>query len=336
MAVRSSSAAPTEHDLLGSVVADRYQIRSVLGTGAMSTVYAAWHVGLQCHVAVKVLHPRLVASDDHVERFEGEARSLARLDHPSCLRVLDYGVTDEDLHFLVTELVRGVELRELMRDPMEPRLAVRRMRQVLAGLDHAHACGVIHRDLKRENILVTRAPDGKEVLKIVDFGIAKIVGTLPGSASTTGGVVYGTPQYMSPEQAQGHTVDYRSDLYAAGVLFYAMLAGRQPFDAEDPVAVVDKQIHDPPPPLPDTVPPALAAIAMRMLAKDPDARFASAGDVLAALDAAEPTIRRRTLRSAGGLRASVLSAMRAATRRWRASMTRRGQPRDRSVARPEP
>lgn len=272
--------------LVGSIIADRYQIRSVIGSGAMSTVFVAWHLRLQCHVAVKVLHPRLACNDDHVDRFEREARSLARLDHPNCLRVLDYGVTDDDLHFLVTELVRGVELRELMTEPTEPGLAVRRMVQILAGLEHAHACGVIHRDLKPENILVTQGPDDEETLKIVDFGIAKIVGAMPGPGFTAVGVIFGTPQYMSPEQASGRAVDYRSDLYAAGVLLYAMLSGQPPFDDEDPAVVVEQQIHAEPPPLPDFVPPALAEITSKMLRKDPALRYPSVADVIEALEAA--------------------------------------------------
>ena len=272
--------------LVGSIIADRYQIRSVIGSGAMSTVFVAWHLRLQCHVAVKVMHPLLACNDDHVERFEREARSLARLDHPNCLRVLDYGVTDDDLHFLVTELVRGVELRELMTEPTEPWLATRRMLQILAGLEHAHACGVIHRDLKPENILVTQGPDDEETLKIVDFGIAKIVGAMPGSGLTAVGVIFGTPQYMSPEQASGRAVDYRSDLYAAGVLLYAMLSGQRPFDDEDPAVVVEQQIHAEPPPLPEFVPPRLAEITLKMLRKDPALRYPSAADVIEALEAA--------------------------------------------------
>jgi serine/threonine protein kinase len=281
--------------LVGSIIADRYQIRSVIGSGAMSTVFVAWHLRLQCHVAVKVLHPLLACNDDHVERFEREARSLARLDHPNCLRVLDYGVTDDDLHFLVTELVRGVELRELMTDPAEPCLAVRRMVQILEGLEHAHACGVIHRDLKPENILVTQGPDDEETLKIVDFGIAKIVGAMPGSGLTAVGVIFGTPQYMSPEQASGRAVDYRSDLYAAGVLLYAMLSGQRPFDDDDPAAVVEQQIHAEPPPLPEFVPPELAEITRKMLRKDPALRYPSAAAVIEALKAApqERTDRRQ-------------------------------------------
>jgi hypothetical protein len=274
--------------LVGSVIADRYQIRSPVGSGAMSTVYVAWHLRLRYHVAVKVLHPALASADDYVERFEREARSLARLDHPNCLRVLDYGVTDDDLHFMVTELVRGVELRELMSAPVgDPWVAVQRMQQVLAGLEHAHACGVIHRDLKPENILVTQGAGGEELLKIVDFGIAKVVGALPGSGLTAIGAIFGTPQYMSPEQATGRAIDYRSDLYAAGVLLYAMLAGRLPFDDEDPGVVLERQIHDRPPPLPASVPPRLAEITLRLMDKDPERRYPSAAEASRALDDAQ-------------------------------------------------
>jgi serine/threonine protein kinase len=158
---------------------------------------------------------------------------------------------------------------------------------VLAGLEHAHACGVIHRDLKPENILVAQELDGHESIKLVDFGIAKIVGAMPGSGSGVVGVIFGTPQYMSPEQAAGRPVDYRSDVYAAGVLLYAMLAGRRPFDDDDPRVVLDQQIHASPPPLPETVPAALRQITMRMLHKDPARRFPSAARAISALEAAE-------------------------------------------------
>ncbi len=275
---------PQFRDLPGSVLAGRYRIGDPIAAGGMATVFAATQLGLGRAVAVKLLCPVLAGSGDYGERFEREARSLARLDHHNCLRVLDYGVTEDDVHFLATELIEGEELRDSMGTAIDPDLAVRRIRQVLCGLEHAHAAGVVHRDLKPENILVSRDAHGEERLKIVDFGIAKLVSAPVGSCLTAAGVVFGTPQYMSPEQASGKPVDARADLYACGALLYGMLAGHPPFDGRSPIETTRAQIYDTPPPLPESVPPGLADVVYRLLAKDPDARYDSATTTLEALE----------------------------------------------------
>jgi tRNA A-37 threonylcarbamoyl transferase component Bud32 len=284
--------APALRPLLGTVIADRYEIRAPIAMGGMATVFAARHIGLGRDVAIKVLCPDLARTQNYEKRFEREAQSLARLDHRNCLRVLDYGITQTGLRFFATELIRGGELRDEMSQPMEVRVAVRRIRQILQGLAHAHACGIVHRDLKPENILVTLDTDANELLKIVDFGIAKIMSAPTGRSLTAAGVVFGTPQYMSPEQASGGSVDHRSDLYAAGALLYAMVTGRPPFDGPDPLAVTLAQIHEPVPALPDVVPLALAAVIRRLLAKDPADRYETATAVITALDRAWKSIER--------------------------------------------
>jgi serine/threonine-protein kinase len=270
--------------LVGEVVADRYEVSSVLATGGMATVFVAWDRRLERDVALKVLRPALAAQDGFTERFRQEARLLSRVDHPNCLRALEFLTTDDELHVLVTELVDGVELAELIRRPVPAERAVERCRQILAGLQHAHAAGVVHRDLKPENILVTQRPDGTEHLTIVDFGIAKLMGK-KAAALTAVGVVLGTPQYLSPEQASAQAVDHRSDLYAVGVLLHSMLTGRDPFVGR-PGDVVRAQIDQAPPPLPLSTPAPLSRVVMRLLAKDRDQRFYNAREASEALAAA--------------------------------------------------
>lgn len=281
--MRAEDLDPTFRDLVGRFIAQRYRIGSPIATGGMATVFAAHQVGLDREVALKVLCPMLARADDYTARFEREAHSLARLDHPNCLRVLDYGVTEGGFHFLATELIEGEELGTAMAEGISRPRAVDWMCQILAGLQHAHARGVIHRDLKPENLLLVRGRDGAETIKIVDFGIAKLLSAPLGSCSTEAGVVFGTPRYMSPEQAGGLPVDRRSDLYACGILLYRMLAGHLPFDGEDVLDLVRAQIHAEPPPLPVGVPDDLAAIVRRLLSKRPDDRFDTAADTIEAL-----------------------------------------------------
>ncbi len=178
------------------------------------------------------------------------------------------------------QLLEGIELHDLIRGPMEPLRALDLFIQILAGLEHAHGRGVVHRDLKPQNVFVSREPDGSEVLKLVDFGIAKLVsGEGAGEAMTRAGMVFGTPLYMSPEQCLGVEVDARSDLYSAGILLYLMLSGKLPFVSDDPVAVIRMQVSQDPPPLPPGVPEDLGAIVARLLAKQREARFPDAKTV---------------------------------------------------------
>lgn len=266
--------------MIGTTLAGRYRIDALLGEGGMGAVYRGHHLHLKRDFAIKVLHPDITRDPDVGRRFEREAQSAARLDHVNCIQVTEFGTTDDGTRYMVMQLLEGLELHDLIRGPMEPLRALDLFLQILAGLEHAHGRGVVHRDLKPQNVFVSREDDGKEILKIVDFGIAKLVsGEGAGEAMTRAGMVFGTPLYMSPEQCLGVQVDARSDLYSAGILLYLMLSGKLPFVSDDPVAVIRMQVSQDPPPLPDSVPEDLAAIVFRLLAKQRDARFPDAKTV---------------------------------------------------------
>ena len=266
--------------MIGTVLAGRYRIDALLGEGGMGAVYRGHHLHLKRDFAVKVLHQDITRDPDIARRFEREAQSAARLEHPNCIQVTEFGATEDGTRYMVMQLLEGIELHDLIRGPMEPLRALDLFLQILAGLEHAHGRGVVHRDLKPQNVFVSREPDGSEVLKLVDFGIAKLVsGEGAGEAMTRAGMVFGTPLYMSPEQCLGVEVDARSDLYSAGILLYLMLSGKLPFVSDDPVTVIRMQVSQDPPPLPPSVPEDLGAIVARLLAKQREARFPDAKTV---------------------------------------------------------
>jgi serine/threonine protein kinase len=274
--------------LLGTTLAEKYRIDEILGAGGMGTVFSAHHLLLKRDVAVKVLHPDLGENPDIRERFDREAQSAARLEHPNIVHVSEYGSTETGIKFMVMQLLEGHELIEELGEKMDPARVFSLAGQLFSGLEHAHQNGVIHRDLKPENVYVTRNHEDEEVIKLVDFGIAKLVldddekdqmRTL-----TQLGMVFGTPRYMSPEQATGSPIDPRTDLYSAGVILYEMLAGDAPFDNDDPVALVRMQVTAEPPALDPSIPGDLAAIVYRLLEKRREDRFPDATAVRAALD----------------------------------------------------
>ncbi len=271
---------PDLRRLVGNVLAGRYRLDELIGEGGMGAVFRAHHVFNKQDVAIKILHPDRAKDPAIARRFEREARSASLLSHPNCIEVAEFGVAEDDLLFMVMELLDGTELQNVFRGALPPGRATELILQIVAGLSHAHDHGVIHRDLKPQNIFVTRKDDGEEVLKLFDFGIAKLTGPEgAGEVKTQTGLIFGTPLYMSPEQALGMEIDARSDLYAVGVLLYEMLAGKVPFQSDDPVALIRMQVSADPPPLPDRVPPQLAAIVMRLLAKRREDRFPDARTV---------------------------------------------------------
>ncbi len=271
--------------MVGTVLAGTYRLDALIGEGGMGAVYRGRHVLLRRDVAIKVLHPDFSRDPELVKRFDREAQSAARLNHPNCIQVTEFGSTDEGMKYLVMQLLEGTELQNVLDGPTPPERAVGLILQVLRGLEHAHGQGVVHRDLKPQNIFVTRDHEGREVLKLVDFGIAKIIGG-DGALEqmTRAGMVFGTPQYMSPEQALGLEIDARADLYAAGVLLYQIVTGRLPFNSDDPVALIRMQVSTEPPALPPQVPQELAAVIFRLLAKQKEQRFPDARTVRIALE----------------------------------------------------
>jgi serine/threonine protein kinase len=277
-------------DLVGTTLADRYRIDKLLGVGGMGAVFQARHLLLKRDVAVKVLHPKLVANPDISKRFDREAQSAARLDHPNVIPVTEFGSTDEGMKYMVMQLLSGKELSEMLDGPLDPLRAMDLEIQILRGLEHAHDNGVVPRDLKPENVFVVKDHDGAELLKIFDFGIAKIVDEVEEDTSqplTRMGLVFGTPHYMSPEQSTGSTIDHRTDIYSAGVMLYQMLAGRLPFDHDDPVSLIRMQVTVDPPPLPDSIPVPLQRVVKMMMAKTRDQRYPDARSARKALQAVQ-------------------------------------------------
>jgi serine/threonine-protein kinase len=274
----------------GSVVDKRYRVLRRIGSGGMADVWLAEDAHLQRQVALKVLHSRYLQDQDFVARFQREAEAAAGLQHPNIVAVFDRG-SDDDVNYIAMRYVEGPTLKELIERGLTPEQAVALVRQVLEGARFAHRNGIVHRDLKPQNVIVDE--EGKAV--VTDFGIAR-AGI---SDITQTGSVMGTPQYLSPEQAQGFEVTGVSDLYSIGVILYEALTGRVPFEGESAVAVAMKQVSEMPlrpSSINPQVSPALDAVVMRALEKEPGNRFQSADAFIAALDQAmkEPGAARGT------------------------------------------
>jgi serine/threonine-protein kinase len=271
--------------LIGATIDGRYRLTAHIASGGMGAVFRAEHVYMRKDVAVKVLRPDLTAASEIVERFRREAEIAASLEHDNIVRVTDFGRSPDGYLFLVMELLEGESLFDRTRrlGPLPAEEVVPILVRVCAGLEAAHRRGVVHRDLKPENIFLHRQPGGGTVVKILDFGIAKI--TDPTTASGTHpGMVVGTPEYLSPEQALGSPVDARADIYAVGLIAWRVLAGRHPFRADDPRALLMMQATQPVPPLTEPRPdlaawPALVAAVARACSKPAGERHPSAADL---------------------------------------------------------
>ncbi len=283
--------------LIGTRMGD-YQVLRKLGRGGMADVYAARHLSLGRDVALKVLRSDFARDNDYVQRFRREARAAAKLNHPNIVQVFDVGSIDS-LHFIVQELIDGENLRETLdrSGVLSPDEAVRVLIDVASALELASEAGITHRDIKPENIMRS----SKGAIKVADFGLARLGGGEGSRADLTrAGLTLGTPRYMSPEQIQGLAVDSRSDLYSLGVSMYHLLAGRPPFEAEDPLALAVMHLHETPLPLdrarnrrdasgnPD-LPEWLIAVIGRLMNKVPQDRFQSPGELLDALRNEAPT-----------------------------------------------
>jgi serine/threonine-protein kinase len=270
-----------------------YRVDGLLGRGAMGNVYLAWSAVLRRYVALKVLLPEVRDDPEARRRFRQEAVTVAQLDHPSIVGVHDYSAAGE-YAYLAADLVDGGTLADRLTGPLPLREVIELLAPVAAALDHAHAHGVLHRDVKPTNILLTR--DGRPVL--ADFGLLKIAG----STGTAVGTVLGTPQYMAPEQANGGTVDGRADIYALGVIAYQALTGALPFEGESAVALMLAHVNVAPPP-PRSVAPWLSRdverVLLAALAKSPANRPPTAGEFLGRLRSGResrfwPPFRRRS------------------------------------------
>jgi eukaryotic-like serine/threonine-protein kinase len=235
----------------GKVLAERYRIEAPLGEGGIGRVYAGTHLKLGRRVAVKVLHDAYRENEALNKRFEREALALSALSHPHVVPVIDYGV-DDGLAYIVMELVDGRDLAAILREGrLAPARAMTLMRQLLRALIYAHHKAVIHRDLKPANIMVRRLPDGAEHIHVLDFGLAKFLSDDQSTNLTRSGHVLGTPAYMAPEQSSGDATDERTDVYAAGLIFFEMLVGRGPYSEVSASDRLRRQLTEPPPSLTD-------------------------------------------------------------------------------------
>jgi len=297
---------PTEGDL----IAGKYRIIDELGRGSYGIVFRAQQLGVDRDVALKTLLPQAFLNHDVVERFQREATMVSRLHHANIVTLFDFGTSEGGALYMAMELVHGKPLSRVVTEeaPLVPDRALRIVTQVLRALSAAHAKGIIHRDLKPENIILTTGVDGEEIVKILDFGIAKLAESNQDALKTltAQGYVLGTPHYMSPENITGDPISDRSDLYAVGILLYELLAGHHPYDAASPSAVLVRHLNDPLPVLPDAQMDRsrLGHVMRYALAKEPDERIESAEVFIEMLDG-----RRSPPKTRGGAPSSAKLAL---------------------------
>jgi serine/threonine-protein kinase len=281
--------------LIGTTISDRYLIERLLGEGGMGAVYQAEHTLMRKRMAIKVLHPEMTRLPEVVARFEREAMAAAHIDHPHVVTATDFGKLEDGSFFLALEFVEGASLREVIgAGRLELGRALHIARQMAGALQRAHTLKIVHRDLKPENVMLVDRDGDPDFVKVLDFGIAKVqmgeLGTNDRAGPeqnvlTQAGMVYGTPEYMAPEQALGQPVDARADLYALGVIIYEMLTGHRPFEAESKVALLGMQVTAPVPAMiikcPDcNVPLEVEVLVGRLLAKEATERMGDAKEVI--------------------------------------------------------
>lgn len=276
--------------LTGQILSGRYELIEVLGVGGMGTVYKARQTSMNRFVAVKVLSPQFSQNPQMIRRFEKEARVVSKLSHPNTVSVFDYGQSDQAL-YLVMELLEGQTLKQFLKlkGPLQPKVAVHVITQIVRSLHQAHRVGIIHRDIKPANIFVLNLNGDNQFAKVLDFGVAKLIQTSAEETVTQAGGIIGTPKYMAPEQAQSMEIDERCDLYSVGVLLFEMLAGTAPYDGDNPLGILMEHAQGQIPPLPKpfeakTSYGQLDHIVWRCLQKHPDDRYNNADELLNAID----------------------------------------------------
>ncbi|MGC4094287.1 MAG: serine/threonine-protein kinase [Polyangiaceae bacterium] len=311
---------------VGRTILDgQYEVLEKIGTGGMGSVYKASQPGEQRMVALKILHPKLAGRKDLTSRFRREARAMMQLSHRNTVKVHSYGELEEDGSlYIVMELLEGKNLNQVVRreGPLPPERAIPILVQVCGALQEAHDLGIVHRDLKPENIFLSRTDGQGDFPKVLDFGLAKVTERQmqPGSIILTQeGMVFGTPEFMSPEQAQGRTLDARSDIYSLAVILYELLTGKLPFSARTPMEYIQKHVTDAVIPFAEraperTYPRGLEEVIVKALAKRPEDRFQTADEFAEALrpfggPAAMAIPRSPGPRSVGGVAAEPASTV---------------------------
>src|SRR5450432_49653 len=276
------------------ILGGQYQVLEKIGTGGMGSVYKASQPAMNRMVAIKILHPKLANRKDLTSRFRREARAMSQLSHPNTVKVFVYGEMEDDGSlYIVMEMLEGRNLNQTVRKdgPIASDRAIPILIQVCGALQEAHDLGIVHRDLKPENIFLSRQGGINDFPKVLDFGLAKVTERQmnPGSVILTQeGMVFGTPEFMSPEQAQGKTLDARSDIYSLAVILYELLTGKLPFSARTPMEYIQKHVTDPIIPLSERAPDKhfpkeLDEVMARALSKKPEHRFQTAAEFAEAL-----------------------------------------------------
>lgn len=278
-------------DLVGQVVDGRYEVIEKLGVGGMGTVYRARHVQIRKQVALKVLLPELVHSGDMFKRFRQEAKAASSIGHPNIVEISDFGTLENGAPFFVMEYLAGIDLAGILKKegPLEWRRAFGLCVSICSALEAAHKLGIVHRDVKPDNFFVVQRDD-RDFVKVLDFGIAKLLGE-EGSVVTRTGLFVGTPEYMSPEQAEGLELDGRVDVYGMGIMLYQLVTGRLPFRGKDEFEILNKHLHAKPQ-VPSehkaatSLPKRAEAVILKALAKKREERQQSAAELGAELQAA--------------------------------------------------
>jgi serine/threonine-protein kinase len=321
----SKVAVNPDDPLIGRTLLGGYLILELVGIGGMGRVYRAEQTNLGRTVAVKIIHPHLVGEENAAARFITEARAASRLNHPNSVGIIDFGKSPDGQLYLVMEFLRGRDLARVNYEegPLPFRRMVDVLRQTLAALAEAHNESIIHRDLKPENIILEPVRSGGDFVKVVDFGLAKIRADSKQPSITSPGIVCGTPEYMSPEQARGDPLDARSDLYAVGVILFQLLTGRLPFQAESPTQVVLAHLTQPPPDprqvAPDRqIPSPMVDVVMRALAKEPKDRYQDSDEFAGALSDALANVEGLSMRGATSvaLRCATCGALNPAAQKF--------------------
>ena len=269
----------SQDPFVGKVIDGRYEIQARVGEGGMGVVYKARQISIDRVIALKMLNAQMAADPQWVQRFYNEAKACSRLQHPNTIRMFDFGQTSDGRLFMTMEFLDGMSLRDaLQKGPLAPQRVVKVLIQCCASLAEAHSIGIIHRDIKPDNVFLLNMAGSPDFVKLLDFSVAKL---LEGDRmKTQAGVVFGTPQYMSPEQGRGLPLDARSDLYALGILAFEMLTGNVPFHDENPMTVIQMHLQAQVPPMPDTIPYSVQQIVRRALEKDANRRYQSAGEMM--------------------------------------------------------